>query len=136
MKRITLVGVEALRNLLTRGGSVGVEVLTSTLRDESMLAFRNSQRRTPHADGILRASGVLQPPSVSGTHVEILMGYGGAASAYALYQHENLSLRHPDPTNPNSDPAGEAKYLENPVREQTRGLASRLRADLERRLKK
>jgi len=76
----------------------------------------------------------VQPPSVTGSSVEILLGYGGAASAYALYQHENLDLRHPDPTNPHSDPKGQAKYLETPVRDQTKGLAGRLRAELESRL--
>jgi hypothetical protein len=133
--KITLVGVDVVRSLLAKGGTVGVDALSSVLRDDSLLAFRNSQRMTPHADGPLRASGVVKPPVVSGTHVEVLMGYGGAASAYALYQHENTQLRHPDPTNPHSDPKGQAKYLETPVRDQTKGLAKRLRDELESRLK-
>lgn len=131
-----MVGVDPLRDFLARGGAVGVEVLSKVLRDDSLLAFRNSQRRVPHATGVLRASGVVRPPAVMGTKVEVTLGYGGAASAYALYQHENLSLNHPDPTNPHSDPKGEAKYLENPVREQVQGLAGRLRSELERRLRK
>lgn len=133
--RITLVGADQVQSFLARGGKVGVDVLTFVLRNESMLAFRNSQRRTPHADGPLRASGVLNPPAVSGTHVEVTMGYGGAASAYALSQHEDLTLNHPDPTNPKSDPKGQAKYLEAPVRDQVQGLARRLRNELEARLK-
>jgi len=135
VKSVTLVGVDAVRNLLAKGGTVGVDALTTTLRNESLLAFRDSQRQVPHATGVLRASGVVNPPTVDGTHVEVRMGYGGAASAYALSQHEDLSLNHPDPTNPHSDPKGRAKYLETPVRDQTRGLAGRLRAELERRLK-
>lgn len=130
-----MVGADALRGMLARGGAVGVEVLTSVLRNESLLAFRNSQRMTPHASGVLRGSGVVKPPDVSGTHVEVTMGYGGAASDYALYQHEDLSLNHPDPRNPHSDPKGSAKYLETPVRDQVQGLAGRLRAELESRLK-
>lgn len=78
----------------------------------------------------------MKPPEVSGTHVEVTMGYGGAASAYALYQHENLALNHPDPTNPHSDPSGQAKYLETPVRNQVRGLSGRLRAALETSLRR
>lgn len=135
VKRITLVGREKLTSILARGGQVGVEVLVEVLRAESLLAFRNSQRMVPHATGALRASGVVRPPAVAGTHVEVEMGYGGAASKYALYQHEVTTLHHPDPSNPNSDPKGSAKYLETPVRDQTRGLAGRLRAELERRLK-
>lgn len=130
-----MVGADALRDLLARGGKVGVDVLAQVLRDESLLAFRNSQRIAPHATGVLRASGVLKPPAVSGTHVEVTMGYGGAASAYALYQHENLDLNHPDPANPHSDPSGQAKYLEGPVRDQVQGLVGRLRAELEERLR-
>lgn len=133
--RITMVGADALRNFLARGGKVGVEVLSTVLANESLLAFRNSQRRTPHSTGVLRGSGVVKPPSIQGTHVEVTMGYGGAASAYALKQHEDLSLNHPDPTNPNSDPAGQAKYLEVPVRNQVQGLSRRLRAELEARLR-
>lgn len=132
--KITLVGLDKVQSLMAKGGTVGVDVLTDVLRDDSLIAFRNSQRMTPHADGPLRGSGVVQPPSVTGSSVEILLGYGGAASAYALYQHENLDLRHPDPTNPHSDPKGQAKYLETPVRDQTKGLAGRLRAELESRL--
>ncbi len=135
MKNITLVGADKVRNLLARGGSIGVDVLVRVLRDDSLIAFRNSQMMTPHATGVLRASGVVKPPTVNGTSVEIVMGYGGAASAYALYQHENTNLNHPDPSNPHSDPKGQAKYLEKPVRDQTRGLARRLRDELEARLK-
>ena len=135
-ERIKLVGAETLRKLLARGGKVGVEVLTQVLREESLLAFRTSQRMVPHATGVLRASGVVRPPAVSGSRVLIDLGYGGAASAYAMYQHENLSLNHPDPTNPNSDPAGKAKYLETPVRNQVKGLAGRLRRELDKRMKR
>jgi hypothetical protein len=131
-----MVGLDPLRRVLALGGEVAVDTLVSVLRNESLLAFRNSQRVTPHATGVLRASGVVKPPAVSGTHVEVTMGYGGAASAYALYQHENLSLNHPDPTNPHSDPSGQAKYLEAPVRDQVQGLAGRLRAELETRLRR
>lgn len=135
VKKITLVGAAKVTDVLTRGGRIGVEVLVEVLRTESLLAFRDSQRRTPHATGVLRSSGVVRPPAVAGTHVEVELGYGGAASKYALRQHEDLSLNHPDPSNPNSDPRGSAKYLETPVRNQTRGLAGRLRSELERRLR-
>lgn len=131
-----MVGLDPMRRVLALGGQVAVDTLVHVLRNESLLAFRDSQRRTPHVTGVLRASGVLKPPAVTGTHVEVTMGYGGAASAYALYQHENLSLNHPDPTDSRSDPAGQAKYLEAPVRDQVRGLAGRLRAELETRLRR
>jgi hypothetical protein len=135
---VTLIvkGLDELKALMAKGaGPIPVEVLASTLRTESLYAFRNSQRVTPHANGVLRASGVVNPPVVEGTHVEVQMGYGGAASAYALKQHEDLTLHHPDPRNPHSDPSGQAKYLETPVRDQVQGLAGRLRAALESRIR-
>jgi hypothetical protein len=128
---VKLLGARMLTDALTRGGSSAVPVLTSTLRESSLLMFRESQRITPHAEGVLRASGVVRPPKVDGKKVTVELGYGGAASKYALRQHEDLSLNHPDPANPNSDPAGQAKYLEDPVRE---GIPE-LRAMLKERLK-
>ena len=66
----------------------------------------------------------------------VVLGYGGDASGYAERQHEDLSLRHPDPTNPKSRAQGQAKYLETPVRERIPALRSDLRARLEGLMKK
>lgn len=128
---LTLLGANALTKALTRGGTEAIPVLTKTLRESSLSMFRESQKITPHAEGVLRASGVVRPPKVDGKKVTVELGYGGAASKYALRQHEDLGLNHPDPENPNSDPAGQAKYLEDPVRE---GIPA-LRAMLKERLK-
>jgi hypothetical protein len=57
--------------------------------------------------GTLRASGHVQPPAVQGSRVSVTLGYGGAASAYAVVQHERLDFNHPR--------GGQAKYLEAPV---------------------
>lgn len=55
MKRITVVGMDPVRKMLALGGQVAVNVLVEVLRNESLLAFRDSQRMTPHATGVLRA---------------------------------------------------------------------------------
>lgn len=61
------------------------------------------------APGTLKASGVVELPVTEGTVVSVSLGYGGAASAYAFRQHEDLTYRHK---------AGqEAKYLERPIME-------------------
>ena len=56
------------------------------------------------------------------------MGYGGAASAYALVQHERTDYRHPG--------QGQAKYLEGPAKARApqlgRNIARRLRKAMRR----
>lgn len=128
---IKLLGLGTIRAALAKRGREALPILKATLREHSLLMFRESQRQTPHATGVLRSSGVLQPPKEEGTKVSVTMGYGGAAAKYALRQHEDLSLRHPDPNNPHSDPAGKPKYLEDPVR---KGIPA-LREDLVKRLR-
>ncbi|HEY7824085.1 MAG TPA: HK97 gp10 family phage protein [Acidimicrobiia bacterium] len=56
--------------------------------------------------GTLRNSGYVTLPRTDseGTFVEV--GFGGAAKAYAVRQHEELSYRHE---------VGEAKYLERAI---------------------
>jgi hypothetical protein len=58
-----------------------------------------SQERCPVDTGTLRGSAQLaREKSI------IRVGYGGAASAYSIEQHENLNLHHP---------VGQAKFLES-----------------------
>lgn len=74
--------------------------------------------------GPLRASGtVFAPVKMGATGVSVTLGYGGAARAYAVVQHEDTSLSHP-PKNPRprtgthwSGRPGQAKYLERAVNE-------------------
>ena len=64
---------------------------------------------SPHdpAPGTLKASGTVLPPKHEGSTVVVELGYGGAASAYAWRQHEDLLYRH--------KPGQTAKYLERPL---------------------
>lgn len=72
------------------------------------------------APGTLKASGtVLLPTWDSGRQrVEVVLGYGGAAEAYAWRQHEDLTYRHKD--------GQSAKYLEGPMNEQESELLGRI----------
>ena len=65
-----------------------------------------SKRLVPVDFGILKTSGLVEKPEKKGKKFMVTMGYGGAASAYALVQHENLSFAHT---------VGQAKYLEEPL---------------------
>jgi len=56
-------------------------------------------RGVPRKDGILAGSGRVEGPDAAGL---VSLTFGGAAAAYALRQHEDLTLRHK---------LGEARYL-------------------------
>jgi hypothetical protein len=81
--------------------------------------MRASKEQVPLRDGQLRGSGMVQEPQISGTNWSITMGYGGAASAYALIQHENLSFHHPQE-------GRKAKYLSDPFRDALPGIEDRM----------
>ncbi len=59
-----------------------------------------SQIRCPVDSGTLRDSAVIKSDA---TKYEVTVGYGGAASKYALIQHENMQYHHD---------VGQPKYLE------------------------
>jgi hypothetical protein len=111
-------GMDVLDSVLNRGQTTVTAATTMALNEEAQLMFAASQRRVPVKHGTLRRSGIILPPIVQGTSVIIQMGYGGAASAYALVQHERQDFRHKD---------GQTwKYLETPVRERIPNLEIRL----------
>lgn len=68
----------------------------------------------PVRDGILRGSAFVDEPVVETAQISVRLGYGGAAEAYALAQHEDLTFHHPGLDNPGGQ-VGYAKYLERPV---------------------
>jgi hypothetical protein len=70
------------------------------LRQTATLIKGVSQSRCPVDSGTLRDSAVIDTDY---TKYEVTVGYGGAASKYALIQHENLQFHHD---------VGQAKYLE------------------------
>lgn len=129
--KIELLGAKELGTLLARSGPAAIPALTQALNEEAQLGMRASQKIVPHADGILRGSGTIQPPVISGHTVSITMGYGGAAKRYALAQHE-LPLTHPDPTNPKSSPLGQMKYLEAPMRARLKNIEKNIAKRIER----
>lgn len=74
-----------------------------------------AKERTPVDGGTLRASGTVEPPVYSGDVVTQSLGFGGAASAYALEQHERLDFAHA---------TGQAKFLESAVNDREAKLVA------------
>lgn len=83
---------------------VGLEALHTGAE----LTLTESQEEVPHATGTLqRSSTVTDAPREDAVYISY-------NTPYAVRQHEDLALRHPDPRNPISTPGRKAKYLEDP----------------------
>jgi len=61
----------------------------------------------PLDEGVLKNSAFVTEPETDATGMFVTIGYGGAAKAYALVQHEDLTFHHPG--------QGQPKYLERPA---------------------
>jgi len=125
---IELIGDLELKAILASAGEKAVPALKQALTEEAQLAFRESQRVVPVDTGTLRRSGQIESAREVPTGVEIVLGYGGAAKAYALRQHEDLSYSHKE--------GQQAKYLEDPVRGRIPKLMQNIRRRMERILSK
>ncbi len=102
--------------------AVTPRALAKALKTEAELIMTESKQKWVPVDvGTLRASGRVEQPQIRGKDVSVDLGYGGAASAYALIQHE-ANFNHPG--------QGRRKYLEQPVKNHLpklgRGIARRL----------
>lgn len=98
---------EPLARMLAEAGDEIVPALAQALYEEGQLAFAESQRLVPRDTGTLAGSGTLEPPDTTGTAVTVRLGYGGAASDYALIVHEDPNATHTG--------GRTFKYLEVPV---------------------
>jgi len=112
------VGTSVLRGKLGALAAKAPTALGAVLYIEGQRILTTSAPLVPVEFGTLRASGYVTEPKISMTGAEVTIGYGGAAKEYAWFVHEILTNYHKPPT--------QAKYLEQPVLEAQRGLASRL----------
>ncbi len=95
---------------------------------ERIIADIKLRKLVPVDVGTLVNSGFVDRPIVALTRVSVEIGYGGAAKAYALIQHENEKFNHPKQGGP--------KFLERPVNEAEKGFGQRIAKTLERELKR
>lgn len=109
-------GYTELSAALRRAGPNAMRALASALYVEGQKVLRVSQSEVPIGSaargdkhpGTLRASGHVSLPVITGMAVEVTIGYGGAAKAYAVVQHEREDYRH--------DPGRKAHYLSDPMK--------------------
>lgn len=109
-------------NVLVQGletlGAEALPALASAVFQEAERIMTEAKTQyVPVDTGVLRDSGFVSPPEIGGMEVSVTLGFGGAASAYALVQHERLDYTHT---------VGGPKYLERPVLNATNGMEDRL----------
>lgn len=134
-----LKGVKAMQRKLKRIADKTPDRMKAALRIEAELIMAKSkQEHVPVDLGTLRSSGFVNDAERKGKTVSVTMGYGGAASSYALSVHEAPS-KHDPPSWKGKDvqfsPEGRgAKYLETPLYEALEGMDKRIadRLDLEK----
>lgn len=120
------IDAKELTKLLTIGGPKAALALNQGIYREAAHAFAISQEEVPVDTGNLRASGKLGLPFLEDGQTVVEISYGGAAADYAIYVHEDLGMRHQVGKN--------AKFLEGPVKRQTKGMSSRLTLSVRRAL--
>lgn len=80
----------------------------AALHDAAEIILKESQKEVPYATGDLASHGAItDAPSESAVYIH----YSGP---YAVRQHEDATLRHPDPKNPSSRSGRKDHYLEDP----------------------
>ena len=117
MGRIRIEGLDKLQTKLKAAGKTAAKDLAGPLKLEAELIMTKSKQLAPVDLGTLRASGVVHSPDIGAKKVVVELGYGGAASAYALVQHERTDFSHT---------VGQAKFLEQPVKEAKKGFGNRV----------
>lgn len=132
-------GSKAMQRKLKRIADKTPDRVKAALRIEAELIMAKSkQEHVPVDLGTLRSSGFVNDAERRGKNVSVTMGYGGAASAYALAIHETPS-KHDPPSWKGKDvefhPEGRSsKYLEIPFYEALEGMDERIakRLDVEK----
>ena len=119
-------GLQAALNRLNVAAEKLTPALAGAMYKEHEGVMAKSQEIVPVKDGHLKASGIVMPPTISGTHVQQVSGYGGVARLYAIKQHE-LDYKHTPPQ--------QKKFLEQPAREALTGMTGRIVEKIQREIR-
>lgn len=117
---IKLTGDEALTRILNAGAAQSAKAIGAALLEEARLVMRESLDQVPVKDGFLKASAEVKDPKFSNGLIKVTMGYGGAASAYALYQHNAPSGFH------YTKSGSKSHFLSDPLQAATPRIAKNL----------
>lgn len=124
--RVVVTGMDELIRMLARGGAEVPTALSAALLEEASIIFRMSQVQVPFKRGTLKNSGQVVGPVVAGGAVEVAVGYGGAASAYAYIIHRGITPKTGKALNMRN--GKKARYLSDPLRDRLPGMGERISA--------
>lgn len=93
-RNVELIGQRELVHRMVQAGTKVVPALGTALYTVGNLTMRISKNEAPFRYGILKDSGRVFEPSMSGDDVVVDMGFGGAAAKYALLLHDNKGGVH------------------------------------------
>lgn len=132
---INLMGADGMIRLFSKAPANALPHLATSLFEEALEIIAEGQNYlTPVDHGTLAGSGAVMPPEMNGNKISVTLGYGGAASAYAMYIHELLESPSGKPINWSKSGSG-AKYLENPTRKAIPQIENRIFSKLNKILK-
>jgi hypothetical protein len=134
-----LTGLAETQEALRAFGERATHELAGALYRQGEAIMAESKLEVPVDTGVLRSTGHVAVPVITGTAVMVEMGYGGPATPYALRQHEELTWQHPSKERQRKSKIslgriGKAKYLEDPFRRHAARLDADMAADLRSRL--
>lgn len=104
--RVQATGLDGFIAGLSKLSTDLPRALGDELYHDAVVVMADSQKIVPYDEGDLHDSGEVDRPQVNGARVEVRLHYGDAQVDYALVQHEDLTLNHPN--------GGSAKFLETP----------------------
>lgn len=84
----SFVGTDRLRSALREAGPLATQALASAMVAEMHQVIAMATPLVPANTGNLRGSGVVLPPVITGTRIEVEAGFGNSASNYAIFVHE------------------------------------------------
>lgn len=143
--RLEIIGIDELVAKIDKYGKEATRSIGMSFRAEAEAIMTTAKEKfVPVVTGNLRASGKVQSTRVTATTVEQVLGFGGAAAAYAFRVHENQRSGHTGGRGPQHvnkrgtgynlgrkyragsySTVGQWKYLEQPAVEAAPGIAER-----------
>ena len=102
-----VVGLDRTKAALRQWAERATALLAEAMNSLGELVMGDAKLECPVDTGALRASGYVMLVFTARGVFVVIIGFGGVAVPYALYQHETLSLHHA---------VGKSKYLEDPFR--------------------
>ena len=100
-----------------------IKAVGAALYQGGEAVMAESQKEVPVRYGILKGSGMVQPPEWNGSGWTVVLSYGGAAADYAWTVHEDMTAHHKKGT--------KAKYLQDPFDRMTPDVIARVQAAVE-----